>query len=160
MGDKSKKEEGDINTLLVEYEQCFSNYAYRDQLGPHEFYLAIMIIGALVGVLEIFAETMGAGGIFIILLIGFFALYILHIDLMSNNSCKRAARERALEIECQVGRLSNSETALQLMHKIGARKKYSLEKMLKKGVSTGYLMIWFVRFLAIGWILYGISVLL
>ena len=157
MGNKNEKKEGDINVLLVEYEQCFSNYIYRDQLADHEFYLALAIIVALVGILETLGEKMGNAGIIVMLIIGFFALYILHIDLMNTSSCKKAAISRALEIERQ---LSKSKTPLQLAHKIGNRNKYFLEKKLKKNIPTAYLMIRFVRILIGLWIVYCVWTLL
>jgi len=148
--------EDDIDALLVEYEQCFDNYIYRDELVPHEFYYAIIIIGGITGVLETLGEKFGGLGITILFFIGLIALHVLHIDLMNNSSCKRAAINRALEIEDDLSKFNNSKAVLQLAHKIGDRKKYILEKWLKKGASSSYLMIWFVRFLTVIWIVYWI----
>lgn len=148
--------EDDIDALLVEYEQCFNNYIYRDELVIHEFYYAIIIIGGITGFLETLGEKIGGLGIIILFFIGLIALHILHIDLMNNSSCKIAAINRASEIEDDLSKFNNSKAVLQLAHKIGDRKKYILEKRLKKGASTSYLMIWFVRFLTVIWIVYCI----
>jgi hypothetical protein len=157
MENKNEEEEEDINALLVEYTQCFSNYIYRDQLAAHEFYLALVITVALVGILETLGEKMGNAGIIVMLIIGFFALHILHIDLMSTSSCKKAAISRALEIEKQ---LSKSKTPLQLARKIGNRKEYFLENKLKMSIPSAYLMIWFVRILIGIWLIYCVWTLL
>lgn len=148
-----------ISAMLLEYEQCFNNYIYRDQLAPHEFYLSLVIVGTIVGIMEVFQGELGYFGTILMFIIGLIALHILHIDLMNNASCKKAAIDRALEIENKLGQDNNSKIVLQLAHKIGNRKKYALEKWLKKSASSSYLMIWFIRFLTGIWIVYWIRIL-
>jgi hypothetical protein len=94
---------GDRDALLVEYNQCFINYSYRDQLVPTEFHYAIILTGAIVGVLETLGYEMGASGKIIIWLLGLFILLPLHYDLMANTSSTSAAILRAKKIEKLLG---------------------------------------------------------
>lgn len=94
----TKKKE--IEPLWRAYELLDRNYAYRDRLVPYEFYIALGILGILIGLHEPWEKDM-ASGIFVFA-IGFLALYVLHLDMMSNVSCKGALRDRMREIEREI----------------------------------------------------------
>jgi len=143
--------------LLIEYEQCLDNYSYRDQLAIHEFYYAIITVGAIVSIIETLGDKIGLFGTIIIFIVGWFALFIIHFDLMSIVSSKKACIDRALEIEDYLNtnlRNHNNKEALQLIHKIGNRKKHLFEKI--PFLKSSYLMILFIRILMVVWVVYGI----
>jgi hypothetical protein len=82
------------------------------------------------------------------------ALYALHLDMMSNVSCKNAARNRMREIENEIRGRPYYFPDLQYV--LDTREKYKLEKILKKFWSAGEFMILCVSALFIGWIVYFI----
>lgn len=149
----TKKKE--IETLWREYELLDRNYAYRDRLVPYEFYIALGILGVLIGLQELWREDT-ASGLFVFV-IGVLALYVLHLDMMSNVSCKGAVRDRMREIERAIGNYNEEAFVTcslpDLQNVLDKREKFWWEEKLKF-MSAGKHMIWFIRLLLLGWILY------
>lgn len=141
--------------LLAEYAAAMDAYAYRDQHATTEFYISLAIVAGLVAVQEALLDGMGLWGAGLLGLLGLFALHTVHVDLMNISSCKRAAIDRALEIERLLGGKDPAPTGLQLARRIGRRKTYRLESMLKQRVPSAYLMIWMVRLLMLAWVAYA-----
>ncbi|MBN1763182.1 MAG: hypothetical protein JW878_08950 [Methanomicrobia archaeon] len=153
----SKKKE--IETIWKEYELLDRNYAYRDRLVPYEFYIALGILGVLIGLKGLWENDRAS--VILVFLIGVLALYVLHLDMMSNVSCKGAVKERMREIERDIGNYNEGEIVIcslpDLQNVLDRRKKFWLEEKLKF-MSAGKHMIWFIRLLLLGWIVYFIEI--
>lgn len=159
MTETKKISKADRDALLAEYDQCFNNYSYRDQLVPTEFHYAIILTAGIVSVLETFGDDMGLLGKIIILILGLFMLLVLHYDLMANSSSKRTAIQRAKEIEKLLGYECNAcKQVVQLAHRIGKRETSQVEKLFSKLAASSGLMILLVRVLTLAWLLYVVSV--
>jgi hypothetical protein len=155
----TKKKE--IEPLWREYELLDRNYAYRDRLVPYEFYIALGILGILIGLHELWKKDM-ASGLFVFA-IGFLALYVLHLDMMSNVSCKGALRDRMREIEREINNYNEVHLITysfpDLQNVLDGREKFWWEEKLKFK-SAGEHMICFIRLLLLGWIAYFVWIML
>ena len=151
-----------FDSLLEEYSQCMSNYAYRDELVPNEFNFVLAIIGAIIAIIENndFSQTLVAR--IILCIIGLLCLIIFYWDLINTSSAKKAAGKRALEIEDILSEYNiKYKTDLQLAHRIGKSNFFWEQKVgFLSQVRSSNLIIWCTRFLLFLWIIYSLYKLL
>lgn len=150
-----KKEQSKTPDLLIlkeiinsDYAEIHKGYNSRDSLVPQQMYWIAIVFGALVALFSFTYETINVLYVALIIitiigLMGLALLIALHIDMISNISCKRALRDRmkAIEEAVQNQTLLSTEDAL-MWHCIDNRERFWEERI--KGNTSGrkYLKFW------------------
>jgi len=160
---------------INEYEHAFDGYQSRDEIIPREFasmLQAFFVFFGLIAAAKAFATLHPAFAKFCVITIGFggfVGLLAFLVDIQANTSCKRALRDRAIDIERELG--PNVGTYWKT---INGRKQHTIERFMKGTIkkfldffrekpsegegSTGSVFVVAAEILVVLWLVFAIVI--
>lgn len=92
-----KKEANLKDALLIDYEQSFEQYRYQDNLLAFQFYVGMVVIGILFGL--VLGYKLGVATLVALFFIGLVVLCILLLSIIKCRIARDCAMDRLKEIE-------------------------------------------------------------